>query len=153
MRVSPFATFLSSVALTCVIISTQAWMTAQSEHNPQTPAEYWLFLSAEAKREYVHGYLFGFERGKRSACYFYAERITPYVPHESVPVEKLPEVVCLHSLPEFTESQNYEVYVDAITRYYKKYPSDRQGGVPLILDQMATPPGTTDIDAIHAKLK
>lgn len=153
MRISPLPRFLSLVTLTCVITSTHAWMTAESEHGPQTPAEYWLFLSAEAKREYVHGYLFGFEGGKRSACYFYAEKITPYLPHEPVPPEKLPSSVCQQSLPQFTESQNYDVYVDAITRYYKKYPLDRQGGVPLILDEMATPPGTMDIDVIHSKLK
>jgi hypothetical protein len=52
MRISSFA-FLSVVTLTCAIISTQTWMTAQSERDPQTPAEYWLLLSAEAKREYV----------------------------------------------------------------------------------------------------
>ncbi len=60
MRVTPFAILVFLVTLTCVIISTQAWMTAQSERDPQNPAEYWLFLSAEAKREYVHGYLDGF---------------------------------------------------------------------------------------------
>jgi hypothetical protein len=152
MRASLFAVLLSLLALTCVIVSTNSLMTAQSEHNPQTPAEYWLFLSAEAKREYVHGYLSGFERGKRSACYFYAEKTTPYLPHESVPVEKLPSSVCQQSLPQFTESQNYQVYVDAMTRYYEKYPRDRQGGASQILEQMATPPGTMDIDVIHAKL-
>ena len=152
MRVSLFAMLLSVVALTCVIMSAHARMTAQSEQTPQTEAEYWLFLSAEAKREYVHGYLSGFERGKRSACYFQAEKITPYLPHEAVPVEKLPEVVCLHSLPEFTEPY-YSVYVDTITRYYKKYPRDRQGGISQILQQMATPLGTMDIDVIHSKVK
>ena len=141
MRAGPIAVFLPLLTLTCVIIAAQGLMRAQSEHNPQTPAEYWLFLTAEAKREYVHGYLSGFERGKRSACYFYAEKITPYLPHESVPVEKLPSSVCQQSLPQFAESQNYRLYVDAITRYYEKYPWDRQGGTPQILEQMATPPG------------
>lgn len=93
-----------------------------------------------------------FGKGKRSACYFYAEKITPYLPHESVPVEKLPESVCLHSLPEFTESQHYDVYVDTITRYFKKYPRDRQGAASLILERMATPPGIMDIDVIHTAL-
>ena len=152
MRVSLFAMFLSLATLTCMTMSTQAGMTTQSEQAPQTEAEYWLCLSAEAKREYVHGYLSGFERGKRSACYFHAEKITPYLPHEAVPVEKLPEVVCRHSLPEFTEPY-YGGYVDTITRYYKKYPRDRQGGISQILQQMATPPGTMDIDVIHAKIK
>jgi hypothetical protein len=69
-----------------------------------------------------------------------------------VPIEKLPESVCLHSLPEFAESQHYDVYVDAITRYYRKYPRDRQGAATQILEQMATPPGTMDIDVIHTKL-
>jgi hypothetical protein len=151
MRISPFVVFLSLVTVTCIIIPTQAWV--QSKHVPQTSAERWLSLSDEAKSEYVHGYLFGFERGKRSACYFYAEKITPYLPHESIPPEKLPSSVCQQSLPQFTESQNYDVYVDAITRYYKKYPLDRLGGVPLILDQIATPPGTMDIDLIHSRLK
>lgn len=151
MRISPFAVLPSLLTLTCVIISTR-WIPAQSEHNPQNEAEYWLLLSTEARTEYVHGYLSGFERGKRSACYFHAEKITPYLPHESVPVERLPEVVCLHSLPDFTEPY-YGVYVDTITRYYKKYPRDRQGGASQVLEQMATPPGTMDIDVIHAKLK
>jgi len=152
MRFGLFAMFVSLATFACVVFSTQALMTAQSEQAPQTEAEYWLLLSAEAKREYVHGYLSGFERGKRSACYFHAEKITPYLPHEAVSVEKLPEVVCLHSLPEFAEPY-YGVYVDTITRYYQKYPRDRQGGISQILQQMATPPGTMDIDAIHANVK
>jgi len=109
-------------------------------------------LECGGKKEYVHGYLSGFERGKRSACYFHAEKITPYLSHEAVPVEKLPEVACLHSLPEFAEPY-YGLYVDTITRYYQKYPRDRQGGISQILQQMATPPGTMDIDAIHANVK
>ena len=124
----------------------------KGERAPRNPAEYWLSLSEEARSEYVHGYLFGFERGKHSACYFYAEKITPYLPHEPVPIEKLPESVCLHGLPQLTESQNYDVYVDAITRYYRKYPRDRQGGASQILEQMGTPPGIMDIDLIHDKL-
>ncbi len=152
MRASPFSMLVSLVTLMCAIITSQSWTTAQSERDPQNPAEYWLLLSTEAKREYVHGYLHGFWEGKRSACYFYAEKITPYLPHESVPVEKLPESVCLHSLPEFAESQHYDVYVDTITRYFKKYPRDRQGAVSQVLEQMAAPPGIMDIDALHAKL-
>ena len=152
MRVILFTVFVSLATFAPVIMSTQAEMTAQSEQVPQTEAEYWLLLSASAKREYVHGYLSGFERGKRSACYLHAEKITPNLPHEAVPVEKLPEVVCQHSLPEFTE-RYYGVYVDTITRYYQKYPRDRQGGISQILQQMATPPGRMDIDGIHANVK
>jgi len=125
--------------------------TAKEEREPQSPAEQWLFLSAEAKLEYVHGYLFGYERGRRNGCYLYEEKITPYLPHEAVPPEKLPAYVCLSSLPEFTEPY-LQVYVDTITKYYKKYPHDRQAGVPSILDEMAVPPGLTDIDQIHKKL-
>jgi hypothetical protein len=42
MRVSLFAVFVSLATLACVIMSTQAAMTAQSEQVPQTAAEYWL---------------------------------------------------------------------------------------------------------------
>jgi uncharacterized protein YecT (DUF1311 family) len=125
--------------------------TVKEERAPQNPAEQWLFLSAEARSEYVHGYLFGFQRGKRSGCYLYEEKITPYLPHEAVLPEKLPAQVCLHSLPEFTQPY-FQVYVDTITKYYKKYPHDRQAGVPNILDEMAVPPGLADIDQIHMKL-
>ena len=151
MRVGPLALFLSLATLTGVIISTETSMTAQGDHIPQTPAEQWLSLSAEAKSEYVHGYLLGFERGKRSGCYFYEEKIAPYLPHKSVPPEKLPAYVCLHTLPDFTQPYS-QVYVDTITRYYNKYPHDREAGVPNIIDEMAVPPGLFDIDRIHAKL-
>ena len=69
-----------------------------------------------------------------------------------VPVEKLPRRVCLDSLPEFTEKGHYEVYVDTITNYYTKYPHDREGGLPLIMDLLATPPGLKNVDQIHARL-
>jgi uncharacterized protein YecT (DUF1311 family) len=123
----------------------------KGERVPQNSAEQWLFLSAEARSEYVHGYLFGFQRGKRSGCYLYEEKITPYLPHEPVSPEKLPTQVCLRSLPDFTQPY-FQVYVDTITKYYRKYPNDREAGVPNILDEMAVPPGLTDIDQIHAKL-
>lgn len=50
MRVGLFATFISLATIACLIFSTQARMTAQSEQAPQSEAEYWLLLSAEAKK-------------------------------------------------------------------------------------------------------
>jgi len=48
MRVGLFATFISLATIACLIFSTQARMTAQQA--PQSEAEYWLLLSAEAKK-------------------------------------------------------------------------------------------------------
>ena len=116
----------------------------RAEKLPQTPAEEWLSWSPDAKMRYVHGYLEGFERGKKVACYWHekkeASSVGPY----------LPAGTCVNSLPGFTEPYQH-VYVEVITNYFTKYPHDRQAGVPIILDELASPPGLT-VDQIHAKL-
>jgi len=116
----------------------------QAEKVPETPGEEWLSWSPEAKMRYVHGYLDGFERGKRVACYWHEEKEAsstgPYLPAGS----------CVNSLPEFTEPYQH-VYVEAITNYFTKYPHDRRAGPSIILDELASPPGLT-VDQIHAKL-
>lgn len=154
MKTSRFPAFLRYfillVSTTLVLVGFGGSL--RSDQEPQNPAEYWLFLSAEAKREYVHGYLSGFYEGKRAACHFYEEQITPYLPHEAVPPEKLPVHICMSTLPEFTASSHYQVYADTITKYFKKYPRDRQAAAATILERMATPPGLSDIDKIHAQL-
>jgi hypothetical protein len=132
-----------------VVLAAVANLKANAKEAPQTEAELWLSWSAESKSAYVWGYLHGFERGQRDACYFYEEKMPTNSP---VPVEKLPRRVCLDSLPEFTEKGHYEVYVDTITNYYTKYPHDREGGLPLIMDLLATPPGLKNVDQIHARL-
>jgi hypothetical protein len=116
----------------------------QAEKVPQTPAEEWLSWSPEARMRYVHGYLDGFERGKRVACYWHDEKEASST---SAPIL---ERVCMKSLPEFTEPYQH-VYVDAITNYFTKYSHDRQAGPSRILDELASPPGLT-VDQIHAKL-
>lgn len=141
--------FVGAVALGACLVVVAGASTAGANASPETPAEEWLSWSAEAKIAYVRGYLHGFERGERDACYFYEEKMPTNSP---VPVEKLPQRVCLDSLPEFTESDHYQVYVDTITSYFTKYPRDREGGLPLIMDLLATPPGLKNIDQIHAKL-
>jgi len=145
------------VLLLVIVIASGSWailaavanLKANAKEPPQTEAELWLSWSAESKSAYVWGYLHGFERGKRDACYFYEEKMPTNSP---VPVEKLPRRVCLDSLPEFTEIGRYQVYVDTITNYYRKYPRDREGGLPLIMDLLATPPGLKNADEIHAQL-
>ena len=53
----------------------------RAEKVPETPAEEWLSWSLDAKMRYVHGYLEGFERGKRVACYWHGrERSFVYGP-------------------------------------------------------------------------
>jgi len=140
--------FVGAVALGSCLVVVAGASTAGANASPETPAEEWLSWSAEAKLAYVRGYLHGFERGERDACYFYEEKMPTNSP---VPVEKLPRRVCLDSLPEFTEP-NSQIYVDTITSYFTKYPHDREGGLPLIMDLLATPPGLKNIDQIHAKL-
>jgi hypothetical protein len=124
---------------------------ARADDSPQNPAELWLSWSPQARETYVWGYMDGFNRGGHTACYFHAEKITPYLPQKSVPVEELPEVVCNKALPQFTESTHFDVYVEEITQYYKKYPRDRQAGAGRLLEEMASPPGLT-VDQIHEKL-
>jgi hypothetical protein len=43
-------------------------------------------------------------------------------------------------------------YSNPVYQKYNKYPHDREAGVPNIIDEMAVPPGLSDIDRIHAKL-
>jgi hypothetical protein len=116
----------------------------RAEHNPQTPAEEWLSWSAEDRTQYVHRYLEGFERGKKTACYWHEER------EASSASARMPAGTCINSLPEFTEPY-LQVYVDAVTKYFTKYPHDRQAGWSSILDELASPPSLT-IEQIHAKL-
>jgi hypothetical protein len=141
--------------LCIVVVALGSWVvvvagsrTAGANATPETPAEEWLSWSPESKLAYVRGYLHGFERGERGACYFYEEKMPTNSP---VPVGKLPRRICLDSLPEFTEP-NSQIYVDTITSYFTKYPHDREGGLPLIMDLLAAPPGLRNIDQIHAKL-
>lgn len=140
--------FVVVVALgSWLVVVAESW-TAGANVTPETPAEEWLSWSPESKLAYVRGYLHGFERGERDACYFYEEKMPTNSP---VPVEKLPRRICLDGLPEFTEP-NSQIYVDTITSYFTKYPHDREGGLPLIMDLLAAPPGLRNIDQIHAKL-
>ena len=115
-----------------------------AEAAAQTPAEEWLSWSAQARQEYVHGYLQGFERGKRVACYLHDEK---EVLSTNTPIL---DRVCMKSLPEFTEPYQH-VYVDAITNYFTKDPHDRQAGPSRILDELASPPSLT-VGQIHEKL-
>ncbi len=117
----------------------------------RAPAEDWTSLSADAKRSYVQGYLSGFQGGKRKGCSFYLEKLSAHPPHKLSLPEKLPQQVCITSLPYLVEMHE-NAYVDTITNYYTKYPRDREAEVSNILDVMATPPGVTDIDQIHAKV-
>ena len=99
----------------------------------------------------MQGYLSGFQGGKRKGCSFYREKLSAHLPHRHSPPEKLPQQVCITSLPYLVETHK-NAYVETITNYYTKYPRDREAEVSNILDVMAAPPGVTDIDQIHAKL-
>jgi hypothetical protein len=147
-RGRPDKIIIVALSASFVLIAIGLSKMARADRTPQTPAELWLSWSADARAEYVHGYIEGFERGKRDACYFYEEKVPTTKP---VPPEKLPARVCLDNLPDFTEPY-YQVYVDTITNYYTKYPHDREGGLTLILDELAVPPGLKSIDQIHTKL-
>jgi len=118
---------------------------------PPTPAQSWLSWGTDRQYGFVRGYLTGFQNGKRLACSFYKGKIAASLPHETSPADNLPQQVCMTSLPYLVETHYYE-YVDAITNYYTKYPHDREAEVSNILDAMATPPGLSDIDQIHANL-
>lgn len=141
------ALLLTAIAL--VIVIRVGLMRAGGQNVPQTPAELWLSWSADAREEYVWGYLSGFVEGKRVGCSFYADKITPYTPRTPVPPEHLPRQACLDALPDFSKPS--KEYVDAMTNYYSRYPHDRQAGMPRILLELASPPGLT-IDQIHEKL-
>jgi hypothetical protein len=118
---------------------------------PPVPAQVWLSWSADEKYGYVGGYLTGFQGGKRLACSFYEGKIAAYLAHKPLLPEELPQQVCMTSLPYLVETHE-NAYVDTITNYYTKYPADQEAEVSNILDEMATPPGLTDIDQIHRKL-
>jgi hypothetical protein len=138
---------LMSVLGVLVVIVTSRM--ARGGNGPEGPADRWLSLSSEAREAYVWGYLHGFDAGKHEGCSFYGEKIKAYM-HEPVPLERLPRAVCLDALPKFT-APYFHVYADAITSYYAKYPKDPKAGPPVIMMELASPPGLT-IDQIHAKL-
>jgi hypothetical protein len=138
------------ISLSSALIVLDNSGTANGQSAPQTPAELWLSWSSDAREEYVWGFLSGFLEGKRAGCSFYADKMTPYMPHESVPPEKLPRPTCLNALPDFTDTSS-QIYVHEITEYYTKYPRDREAGFSRIMLELASPPGLT-IDQIHAKL-
>jgi hypothetical protein len=150
-RTTRLKLFLGAVILiaTAFVICGASMLSARQKA-PHTFEEAWLSLNADAKAEFVHGYLEGFERGKREACYFYEDEMPTASP---VPVEHLPRRVCLDHLPEFKKASSYLVYVETITNYYKKYPHNRQAGPSRIMLEMATPPGLRSIDEIHAKVE
>jgi len=128
---------------------TKVFTPDSGQSEPQTPAELWLSWSPDIRAEYVGGYVEGFIEGERAGCSFYADKITPYMPKQPMPPEKLPRLACLGALPEFVKPT--KEYVDAITNYYTKYPNDRQAGMSRILLESATPPGLA-IGQIHEKL-
>ena len=138
---------LISVSSALVVIATSRM--ARGGNGSHGPAELWLSWSSEARTTYVWGYLHGFEQGKREGCTFYEDKMKAYM-HEPVTPEKLPRAVCLDALPQYP-APYFQVYVDAITAYFTKYPNDREAGAPRILEELASPPGLT-IDQIHEKL-
>ena len=107
-------------------------------------------MSADEKYGYVRGYLAGFQGGKRLACSFHAGKEAARLPH-SLPPKSSPQQVCMISLPYLVET-HVNAYVDTITNHYTKYSNDQEAEVSNVLYMMATPPGLTDIDQIHAKL-
>jgi len=136
------------ISLSSALVVVMPSRMAHAGNGSQGPGQLWLSWSPEARETYVWGYMNGFERGKREGCTLYGEKMESYM-HEPVPLEKFPRVVCLDALPGYPES-NVKVYADAITRYYVKYPQDPGVGPPMIMSQLASPPGLT-IDQIHAK--
>jgi hypothetical protein len=122
---------------------------AKAQTGPDTAAARWFSWSPEAQAEYVEGFVMGFREGEKKGCSYYADKITPYLPNKAATVNELPEVVCLDAMPDFVKLGHE--YTDAITAYYKKYPSDRQAGMARLMKELATPPGLT-IDQIHEKL-
>ena len=122
---------------------------ARAQTGPDTVAGLWLSWSPDTRAEYVEGFVMGFREGEKKGCSYYADKITPYLPNKAATVNELPEVVCLDAMPDFVKLGHE--YTDAITAYYKKYPSDRQAGMARLMKELATPPGLT-IDQIHEKL-
>jgi len=137
---------LISVCAPAIVVTSRM---ARGGSGPQGPAQLWLSWSSEARTTYVWGYLHGLEQGKREGCSFYEDKMKAYM-HEPVTPEKLPRAVCLDALPRYP-APYFQVYVDAVTAYFTKYPNDREAGAPQILQELASPPGLT-IDQIHAKL-
>lgn len=142
--------FITLTAGSVALIALRAPNVLRDEKLPQTPAELWSSWSKEAREEYVWGYVSGFREGKRAACSFFEETITPKMPHKAVLPEDLPRAKCLNAVPDFT-TPYLQAYVDAITQFYVKYPHDRQAGLPRLMLEMASPPGLT-VDQIHEKL-
>ncbi len=167
-RLSPRLIGFSVVGILVVGIALLAWIDLRPYEIPSAqltgllvapappppsrpPAEDWLSLGVGEQYGYVRGYLTGFQGGKRLACSFYEGKMAAYLPRKPLPPVKLPQQVCMTTLPNLIET-HANAYVDTITNYYTKYPHDRDAEVANILNEMATPSGLTDIDQIHAKL-
>lgn len=138
--------FLVFAVLAFALVSALSSATAVQQHRPQTAAQMWLSWRLEARANFVRGYLSGFEAGKHDACSFYGEKMSNGRP---LPADELPEGVCLKALPKFTEP-DFGVYVDEMTTYYTKYPTDYMAGWPILLHEMAVSPGIT-AEQIYAK--
>jgi hypothetical protein len=93
--------------------------------------------------------LHGFEQGKREGCSFQGDKTRAYVRELPAPARS-PQAACLDTLPKYP-ARYFQVYADAVTEYFTKYPNDREAGAPRILEELATPPGLT-VDQIHEKL-
>jgi hypothetical protein len=142
-----FIVALASISAAVAVVGT--WRMARGGDRPRGEAGLWLSWSPQEREAYVWGYLHGYDAGKHLACSFYGERMEAYT-HERVPIERTPRAVCLDALPQYPQPHS-QVYVDAITSYFTKHPSDREAGMESIMMELASPPGLT-IDQIHAKL-
>ncbi len=132
------ALFVSIVLTLTALVSRLNSEGASQKAEPQNAAEIWLSWSPEARSNYVRGYLAGFEAGKHDGCSYHGEKMAA-----------LPEGICLDALPNFT-APYFGVYVDEMTAYYTKYPSDYKAGWPVLLHEMAASPGIT-VEQIYAK--
>ena len=80
----------------------------------------WLNWSRERRRGYAYGYLTGYHVAFGAACVAYADASPPAtLPAD---LEDVPEQKCIERRPNYNHGTDY--YEEAITNYYKKYPSD-----------------------------
>jgi hypothetical protein len=154
MRVPPLVRLLLPVvavmAASCALIPLGTFGTVRGDSGVGPPAELWLSWSPETRAQYVFGYLSGFQEGNHRGCEFYANEMVVYMPDKVVPFQKLKRQDCHRAMPPGFTRPYFQVYVDAITDYYSKYPQDRHAEIPQVLLELAFS-RDLNIDRIHTK--
>jgi hypothetical protein len=104
--------------------------------------EAWLAWSTREQNNYVLGYMLGYSRGFVEGCNAAAPSMATT---NATGLENDPLRNCRHKVPDF--SAGSERFVQSITEFYRRYPSDREIYITEVIDTLAS---GLSIEQIHA---